>query len=553
MKLCEECGEPVVGRGASARFCVVHARRRGSHAPGRDRSGELNGYDGAVVGRVGSRLGVDRDALRALSGEERQQVLVELREVDRAFRRNPLLGYVPHAKQQRFHEQIGLDLRLYAGGNRAGKTTVGIVDSLIQTVDDEFVPDHLKAYRRFRPPFFCRVVTPDLSNTLEGVILQKIRDWCPAEQIRGGAFEKGYDKVLRVLHFRNGSWWQFNSNDQELNKLGGTALMRVMYDEEPRQDIRRECLIRTLDYGGDEIFALTPLMGLSWVYEDIYEPWRRGLLPKGTVTVSDMEENPHLDPDDIQRVLAGLSSEERAARKSGRFVHFAGLIFEEFSKSSHIVPALHPEDLDGEVYVGIDPGLRNAAVVWSVLGADDRLIVFDELLAKRDTIATVCKEIHARNAQWGVEPRWYVIDPASRNKNHQTGKSDQQEFIDHGIVPIPGHNSVTAGIQRIKARLEADPPRLVVAANCGDLRREFERYRWQKPKRVEGDPPDKPVKASDHLIDATRYIAMARPLRPDVQPGPRSQSLKDRLLREMLSQQGLGSRVDHDSGPGVFA
>lgn len=547
---CKRCGQPIVGKRPNARFC-------GGCVPQGDRSGELSGHDRDTLKRVGMRLGVDAEVLKGLSESDRQAVLLELREVDRAFRRNPLLGYVPHPKQQRFHEAIGLDLRAYFGGNRAGKTTVAIVDSLIQTIDEEFLPDHLKSYRRFHPPFYCRVVTPDLSNTLEGVILQKIREWCPAEQIRGGAFEKGYDKVLRVLHFKNGSWWQFNSNDQELNKLGGTALHRCVYDEEPREDIRRECLMRTLDYGGDEVFAMTPLNGLSWTYADIYEPWKRKLLPEGTVTISDMEENPHLNPDDIERVLAGLSSEERQSRKSGRFIHFAGLIFEEFSKA-HIAPELEPpvEEDDpgvvGEVYVGIDPGLRNAAVVWCALDGDDQLVVFDELLAKKDTIATVCREIRERNAYWGINPRWYVIDPASRNKNHQTGKSDQQEFIDNGIVPIPGQNAVPAGIQRIKARLQADPPRLVVSASCTELRREFEHYRWKKPKRTEDDPKDAPVKTEDHLLDALRYVCMARPLRPDVQVGAASQSTKDRMLRQLLSEQGLG-RVEHDSGAGIFA
>lgn len=436
--------------------------------------------------------------------------------------------------------------------HNSGKTTAGVLDCLMQTVDDEFLPEHLKDYRRFHPPFYCRVVTPDLSNTLEGVILQKIREWCPPEQIRGGAFEKGYDKVLRVLHFKNGSWWQFNSNDQELNKLGGTALHRSFYDEEPREDIRRECLMRTLDYGGDEVFAMTPLMGLSWTYEDVYEPWKRGLLPPGTVTISSMEENPHLDPKDIERVLAGLSSEERQARQSGRFVHFAGLIYQEWSSERHVIPAWEDVPL-GEVYVGIDPGIRHpAGVLWCHLDDEDVLTAFDELNVTGQTVGDVCRQIHEKNARWGITPRWYVIDPAARNKNHQTGRSDQQEYAEHGVVCIPGQNAVTAGINRVKERLQADPVRFRATANCREFRRQMGHYRWSRPKRIEGDPKESPVKTQDDLVDPARYVCAQRPLAPDRPAFRENVSMKDRLMRELLKEQGLG-RVEHDSGPGIFA
>lgn len=534
----------------------------GSRARGavRVRSGEKAAeVERALVARVGQRLGVDGGALARLSVDQRAVVLGELREVERAFRANPLLGYRPHVPQRHFHGAIGLDLRAFFGGNRSGKTTASIVDSLVQTVDVDLLPDHLLGFKRFHPPFYCRVVTPDLSNTLEGVVLQKIREWCPPGQLRGGNFEKAYDKVLRVLHFRNGSWWQFNSNDQELNKLGGTALHRVVYDEEPRRDIRRECLMRLLDYGGDEVFAMTPLIGLStFTFDEIYEPWEQGRAPEGSVTVADMEDNPHLPAGEIERVLAGCSAEERMARKSGRFVAFEGLIYKEFDDGTpavpgrHVVPAFRSLPA-GEVFVGIDPGIRHmCAVVWCHISPEDRLTVFDELADGGQTIGAVCRRIHERNARWGVTPRWYVIDPASRNKNHQTGRSDAQEFADHGVVCIPGQNSVTAGINRVKERLQREPAALVVSAGCRETRKEFTRYRWSKPKRGEADARESPVKAADHLLDALRYVVMSRPLAPAHGGRGENLTLKDRLVRDMLSKQGLGRPVGHASGPGIF-
>src|ERR1019366_1626520 len=86
-----------------------------------------------------------------------------------------------------------------------------------------------------------------------------------------------------------------------------------------------------------------------------------------------------------------------------------------------------------------------------------------------------------------------VIDPASRNKSHQTGRSDQQEYADHGVMTIAGQNSVSAGINRVKERLQTEG-RLVVCAGCEELLGEFRRYRWSKSSRTEDESKEAPVK-----------------------------------------------------------
>jgi phage terminase large subunit-like protein len=499
-----------------------------------------------------SSLRVDPDRLASLPPEEQERVRDQLAQLEQAFRRNPLLRYQPHRKQQEFHRLPAPPTRAFFGGNRSGKSTATIVDSIIQAVDRDILPEHLEGYKRWEPPFYCRVVTPDLTNTLDGVILQKFREWCPKSQLRGGSFDRAYDKVQRTLWFRNGSWFQFFSNDQDLDKFGGAALHRVVYDEEPRQDIRRESLMRLIDYGGEELFGMTPLNGMSWVFDELYEPWERGRLPadEGRIVVVDMEDNPHLDRVTMQRVLGGLALEEREARKSGRFVSFAGLIYPQFRPDRHIVPV---QEVPGavEVFCGIDPGFRHmTGVVFCFLDAQDRLVVFDELACRQQTIRQVCDQIRATCKKWDVRPNWFVIDPASRNKNNQTGRSDAQEFHDNGITTIPGQNAVGAGINRVKERLDAD--KLLIAAHCSELHGEFRRYRWVKDTtRREDASPDKPVKKDDHLLDALRYVVMQRPLRPTAEAWEQTLTFKDRMLRHALRALDRGSPSsppDHPSG-----
>lgn len=471
-------------------------------------------------------LRIDRAAIERLPRERREEARELLAVYEEQVRANPLLAYTPHEKQVVFHRSWD-PLKAFLGGNRSGKTTAGIADDLIQAVDRECLPEHLRAFKKWEPPFYCRIICPDFTEQMEGVIFVKLREWAPKEQLVGGSFEKAYDKQRRRLRFRNGSVFSFMTYEQDVDKFGGAALHRVHYDEEPPKAIRKECEMRLVDYGGDELFTMTPLQGMSWMYDDIWEPFQKGRLEDGTIVLVDMDDNPHLDERTKQRVLKGLSAEERQARKSGRFVHFAGMIYSDFSRNRHVVPGIAELPPGVKVLVGIDPGMRHmAAVLWVYLTADDRMVAFDELALQGHTVAQVAQAVHLRNQRWGREvdgrivplrAAWYVIDPAARNVVHQTGRSDQMEFADHGVVTILGQNSVTAGINRVRERLESQ--RLIVTADCPVLIEQFRKYRWRKPSRTESDPKEEPVKADDHMLDALRYVVMSRPVAPDEEDG----------------------------------
>lgn len=333
-------------------------------------------------------LKIDRAALEALPPAEREEARVLLERYEGALRQNPLLGYVPHGKQVEFHASRE-PARCFFGGNRSGKTTAGIVDDILQAVDRDAVPDALQEFKRWEPPFFCRIVCPDFVSTMQPVIFAKLREWVPRGQLVGGSFEKAYDKQLRQLNFKNGSRFDFMTFEQDLDKFGGAALHRVHYDEEPPQAIRQECLMRLIDYGGDELLTMTPLEGLTWTFDEFYDPYEKGTLEDASVVVVDMDDNPHLDERTKRRVLKGLSTEQRAARKSGRFVHFAGLVYHEFNRELHVVPSA-PLPPGVRVFGAIDPGIRHmAAVVWAYLGVDDDLVVFAELACQGQTVREV--------------------------------------------------------------------------------------------------------------------------------------------------------------------
>lgn len=507
------------------------------------------------------RFKLDKRFLATLTDEERDLLAPELAAFEAHIQANPLLNFQPHRKQHTFLSSR-VPLKAFLGGNRSGKTTCGIVDDIIQAVDADILPVHLQRYKKWQPPFYCRIVAPDFVSTMEAVVFAKLREWCPRNQLEGNGWDKAYDKQRRMLWFANGSWLQFLTFEQDVDKHSGAALHRVHFDEEPPVEIRRENLMRLIDFGGDELFTMTPLFGMDWMYDQIFRPWEQGELKDALVVTVDMDDNPHLDNTTKRRVLAGLTQEEREARKAGRFVSFAGMIYPEFARDLHVIPQRTP-DPGSAIYVGIDPGMRFlAAAVFVEVTQDNTMYVFDEigLQGEAATAQNMARQIQIKLARYGVTPRMYVMDPAAQNKIHQTGRSDQDEYRQAGINAVLGQNSVTAGINNVKTRLRPlDPasgdvldPRLFVAANCTELIEEFRKYRWVKQGRTEHEAKDEPVKKDDHMLDALRYVCMARPYAPAVDEPPRSETIYQRMLREDLERSHQHRRPSGSFGPGVY-
>jgi phage terminase large subunit-like protein len=458
---------------------------------------------------------IDWSAFWELSDQEQEAVSVLLGKIEEGANRNPLLFFFPYKEQAEFLASRNR-FKWMLGGNRSGKTIITCIDDLIQALDRDAVPEHLLPYKKWEPPFKWRIVAPDF-DAIELVIMEEVlKRWCPPGQLLGGSWKTAYNKERRVVRFKNGSLLQFKTYEQAAFNHGGLPLHRVHFDEEPPFDIYKEGIARLVDYGGDILCSMTPVNGISWMYDKFYVPSTKGLLTNSKVLLVDMDMNPHLNEEAKKATLAEYSDEERAARKSGKFVALHGLVYPNF-KHDHIIPQVSAVPEGAQVYVGIDPGMRHmAAVVFAYQGYDEDLVVFDEIAAKGATADDVAKMIQEKLAYWSIEskriikPQWYVIDPSARNLMHNTGRSLQDEYARAGVAAFPGQNDVRAGINAVKVRFDHD--KLHICANAQTTIDEFRTYRWSKPFRAsENEAKEAPVKRDDHLLDALRYLVMARP------------------------------------------
>jgi len=193
-------------------------------------------------------------------------VLLQLGEgLTEASRQPNLYDYIPSEKQLLFHQHEMPD-RLYIGGNRSGK-------SLGSTVEAIWWLTHSHPYRDIPDePIRGRVVAVDFLNGVDKIILPLYKQWLPKSFLINGSWEQSYSRERHVLTLNNGSFVEFMSQDQDLDKFAGSSRHFVHFDEECPQSVFRECLARLVDTNGVWWMSQTPVQGMEWIYDDIYMP-----------------------------------------------------------------------------------------------------------------------------------------------------------------------------------------------------------------------------------------------------------------------------------------
>ena len=451
-------------------------------------------------------------------GDVDQEAKARFEELARIIKANPLQGYnhplFPrvHHKQLEFHEAWS-KIKAFIAGNRSGKTVACVVDDIIQAVDRAVLPPHLHAFKKWEPPFHVWIGAPKFAKH-EDTIIPLLRKFMPKDMLIEGSFDKSYRRQpVPILRLINGSTFGFKTYDQDLDAWASAEVHRIHWDEEPNGEdgriLRSEARARLVSTNGDEIIGMTPLLGYSWVYDDI---WERRMEPQITVIQADIEDNPWNTKEAIEDFLSELTDEERRARKSGEFVHFGGVFFDEFKDSIHVVKPKLYELKTQEIVIGIDPGLRRTGVTWTAFDNDNAACTFAEYYPKETVVPEIAAAIKTRNQNFGIKDPVYVVDPSYRNRTGINADSLEAAYAREGIYCQHGQNDRSAGILELKRRFQAcdadgqPAPSLTISADCVNLIWEIGRYRRDPNASDEWAA----IKMDDHLIDSLRYAVLSR-------------------------------------------
>ena len=446
-------------------------------------------------------------------------------------------GKVVHKKQLDFHKSSKRN-RWVFGGNRTGKTECGAVECI-------WMARGIHPYRENRKNVTGWVVS--LSQKVQKEVAQEKvlkylnRSWI--EEIimksgKRGSPEYGVIDTIVIKNVFGGlSRISFKSCEEGREKFQGTSLDFVWFDEEPPEDIYVECRMRVVDTCGDIFGTMTPLKGLTFVYNQIY------LNDRGDDEVfyvfMDWSDNPFLSAGEVKRLSATLSNAELENRKFGRFSGVnSSLVYSEFDERIHVIDPFEVP-FDWQENISIDPGLSNPlSAHFYAVDYDSNIYVVAEHYAAGKTLEYHAKDIDelAKRLAWKrakdgkIEA---IIDSAANQRTLSSPRSVSELFFDYGIKVNPKVNKdLFSGINRVKSYLRDANGRtkLFIFRTCENMIREFKSYFWGNA--------DAPVKKDDHSLDELRYFVMTRPEnKPQAPEKSIIQKDKERLFNKILRER----------------
>lgn len=435
-------------------------------------------------------------------------------------------NYQPHEMQLAFHSSEAKG-KLFMGGNRAGKTVGGAAEMVMRLTGKHPYREGLP-----RAPIRARGVAVDFDRGVKQIMIPEIAKWVPMSELINGSWEDSYSKTDRVLTLENGSSLEFMSYEQDVGKFQGTSRHCIWFDEEPPEDIFKECMARLIDTDGDWWMTMTPLIEMSWTYNQLYEPASRKILSDIDLFEANTKDNPHINMTAFERLTQTMSEEEKKTRGSGVYISHTGLVYgESFTRTRNIIPDIRKSSRfkilreSWSHFQMMDHGYNNpTAWLFAAYDNDGRIIIYDEIYETKKLVSELAEMVKDKRAELAINTGYAVGDPSIKSTNPVTGGSVQSEYGENGIYIALGNNDVQSGITRTQAMFSEQ--QLLITENCENLLAEIYKYKWDRHLTKIKDRKNKkeePLKKDDHAMDAMRYGVMSRPKQYSNVEEPREQ------------------------------
>lgn len=420
-----------------------------------------------------------------------------------------------------------------SGGNQSGKTTVGAIEAFIKTTGE--LPMALegkypvqKLPKKF--PQHVRVIGEDYVNGILLNLIPTYRKWVPREFLFGGTWEKSFSSEQSLLKIgRKGQLTgtiEFMSNKQDVGSFQGPARHKMIYDEEPRRDIRQENLLRfTTADSLDELYCMTPTKGMSWVYDELYQKFIDGdtdhvnwfQLP----SVGNLKANLKV----LAEILKDIPDyDTRKMRLLGEFISLAGLIYGKlFDRRIHVV-APFELDADWVVFRGLDPHTAKPSVCTEVAVNREGQYVICGVYKKAVDTEELKRDLAARARERKYRLGWTRCDKSANTTNKLLQNLNIFRLLQRGDNAIPAlfesdkfTGSIHAGVDVIKTLLKVGPsqkPGLMIfdLPETRELQASFQSLeREQYPNEDERGLKDKIAEGKHDAHAALRYVFQGTP------------------------------------------
>jgi len=282
--------------------------------------------------------------------------LLELHAEKERRRQADPLKYAKQHDKQKEATAAAKAIRVLFWGNRVGKTEWGGMEA------SRYATANHPA-RELRPPFEIWSACPSF-DVQEHTTQQKLLRYLPKASIERIEYIRG--KIIKKIELKNGVTILFKSYEQGREKFQGAGVRLIWFDEEPPKDIYEECFVR-VEAGQqlDVIMTMTPIKGMTWVYDKLYKNTSN---PDLFISTAGWKDNPWLTEQQIEQMSRGLSPDALAVRRDGKFVKRVGLVCNWWDRDKHIK---HYDTLPKSwtYYEVLDGGWSDPAA-WLLMGVD---------------------------------------------------------------------------------------------------------------------------------------------------------------------------------------
>jgi phage terminase large subunit-like protein len=245
-----------------------------------------------------------------------------------AKKERPLDFYEANPKALLFHSCNSL-YRILSGANRSGKSYTGGSEAAMYALCQHPHKPHLEPNDGW--------IVSETYKVQEEASQKIVMSLLPQNQIRkiinlkGGVIEQVWVDVVKNGKSIGTSKIGFKSSDSGVRNFAGAAKRWIWFDEEPPQEIYKECVARIAAGQPLDIwFTMTPIFqqrgtgnrgGMSWVYRELYQK-RDG--KRISAFAMSIDENMHLSKEQIAEQKNKYSGVEYDIRINGEFKLLSG-------------------------------------------------------------------------------------------------------------------------------------------------------------------------------------------------------------------------------------
>lgn len=454
----------------------------------------------------------------------RAREIVRRAMVDPAYRWAP----VPMGDQARFWRDTASPNRgttyCILGGNRSGKSEAGA--AAFARMVRILVPRWAIADRKHNPVVW--VVSPRYELAGDVCWKAKLARMIPEDEIVSISWRDRGRSWPASVRLRCGVEIVFKSADQGREAMQAQSVYAMWIDEQIPADIHDELAQRCLDHSAVVIRSMTPIDPddrVEAAYTGKDTSWRWYELDIEDQRTSRGGHIPDLMIDRILAQLAENSPEMLETRARGKFAGLSGAIYPQFSRGGHVVDAQTMREwwrtasASHRVFAGVDFG--ESAPFAFVLGAYDQSAGTWRVLAEHyqaeATIDLHLREMSRLCEMWGVVPEMCWCDTGDTvNVSSDLKATGRKRLAEAGWRVGNARKSLAEGIEAVRSAISRPvldgvdgisygTPRLVISSDCTNVIREMATYR-RKPSNKLGERPEGVVSASDHAMDALRYM-----------------------------------------------